>query len=94
METILRYLQDLKLGRCSYPTYEEWKLDSRNIAGELMAGSYPTYEEWKLNLRNLSFIKTYCSYPTYEEWKLLHPSNPPKFCPKRSYPTYEEWKQS
>ena len=59
-----------------------------------MAGSYPTYEEWKLNLRNLSFIKTYCSYPTYEEWKLLHPSNPPKFCPKRSYPTYEEWKQS
>ena len=37
---------------CSYPTYEEWKLDKDKIMiKDITLGSYPTYEEWKQNLK-------------------------------------------
>jgi len=32
---------------CSYPTYEEWKLQEQVKDEEAVLCSYPTYEEWK-----------------------------------------------
>ena len=54
----------------SYPTYEEWKLDSFEITVFFANSSYPTYEEWKLRTppKEIPFF-FFCSYPTYEEWK-------------------------
>jgi len=56
---------------CSYPTYEEWKLNmSKTIVNPNTTSSYPTYEEWKqysISHSNSSIF--FGSYPTYEEWK-------------------------
>jgi len=56
---------------CSYPTYEEWKLDQPVQLNQNEMRSYPTYEEWKLGeLRFINVSSSFSSYPTYEEWKL------------------------
>ena len=77
---------------CSYPTYEEWKLQESTSGRTEISSSYPTYEEWKPSSSlGLGSVVAPGSYPTYEEWKqyfTIH--NTSKF--KCSYPTYEEWK--
>ena len=76
---------------CSYPTYEEWKLNKQNVLMSLKKRSYPTYEEWKRFLFFFYLFPQICSYPTYEEWKLYVPEGfGTADC--SSYPTYEEWK--
>ena len=70
METAIENKAKLRRNRCSYPTYEEWKLYLIQYALEQLGNSsYPTYEEWKLNITSISASYLFSSYPTYEEWK-------------------------
>ena len=55
---------------CSYPTYEEWKLNNNFFVSiSLTNRSYPTYEEWKPWYLRYKIDGKTSSYPTYEEWK-------------------------
>ena len=94
METLL-HLFDLRCSQhCSYPTYEEWKLERWRYTYEAETlGSYPTYEEWKLAKsisKSILFFVRFLSYLWGMETLLISQT----FCQfDCSYPTYEEWKQ-
>ena len=81
------------LALCSYPTYEEWKLQRlirptfhqvSVLILPMRNGNIDSFQSCRLNKRS--------SYPTYEEWKRKRIEAVYWLWINCSYPTYEEWK--